>query len=410
MRQLLKLACMTAAFAAALGANDLRAEQPSAGKKPARLIVAFREDLAADARKSVLDQYSMKEVEALGAFNAVVAEAPGDRYHPSSMRLMSDSNVLLVEEDFTINWIKAAAFQQTPLPSLSDVMGQLPKFVKTDASDGEVPWGIARVKAEKAWALTQGEGVKVAVVDTGIDCGHPDLKGRCAGGVNYVDKAKPPMDDNSHGTHVSGTIAAVKDGKGVVGVAPKAQLYAVKVLDSEGSGSLFDIIKGLIWCANNGMQVANLSLGSPVGSTLLRLAAAYAKARGVTIVAAAGNEGGAVGYPAAYGGVIAVSALDSDDKIAEFSSRGKEVALIAPGVGIKSSVPGGKYDFYDGTSMAAPHVAGLAALAVSRGAKGHDAVLAALKKAAEPIKGLGPNEQGAGVVNAGKLVENIRNP
>jgi subtilisin family serine protease len=284
-------------------------------------------------------------------------------------------------------------------------MGQLPEFEKKDASNDEIPWGVARVKADKAWPVTQGEGVKVAVVDTGIDCTHPDLAGQCAGGVNIVDKKKPPMDDNSHGTHVSGTIAAIRDGKGVVGVAPRAKLYAVKVLDAEGSGSLFDIIKGLVWCANNGMQVANLSLGAPNGSTLLRLAAAYAKARGVTIMAAAGNDGGAVNYPGAYSeSVIAVAALDANDKIADFSSRGKGVAFIAPGVGVKSSVPGGKYDWYDGTSMATPHMTGLAALAVSRGAKGFDAVKAALTKAAEPIKGLKPTEQGAGVVNAAKLV------
>jgi len=404
MKKLLTLVLTIAACALSTRANA--AGQKGAEAKPKRVIVAFREALDPDARKSVLDQFSLKEVDDLGAFNAVAAEAPRGKYQPSSMRLMSDPNVLLVEEDFVTNWIKVAApLPQAPLPSLSEVMGQLPKFEKKDASNGEIPWGVARVKADKAWSVTQGEGVKVAVVDTGIDCAHPDLAGQCAGGVNFVDKKKPPMDDNSHGTHVSGTIAALKDGNGVVGVAPKARLYAVKVLDSEGSGSLFDIIKGLVWCANNGMQVANLSLGAPNGSTLLRLAVAYAKARGVTVMAAAGNDSGSVNYPAAYQeSVIAVAAMDADDKIADFSSRGKEVAFIAPGVGVKSTIPGGKYDWYDGTSMATPHMSGLAALAVSRGAKGMDAVKAALSKAAEPVKGLTPAEQGAGVVNAAKLV------
>jgi subtilisin family serine protease len=404
MKKLLTLAAAILGLAASASAAS---PEKAADKKPNRLIVVFAEDLESGARQSVLDQFSMKEVEDLGAFNAVLAEAPKGKFSPAaSMRMMADPKVLLVEEDFYTNWIKGSvpSLQQIPLPSLNEAMSGLKKFEKKDASSGEIPWGVARVNAEKAWPVTQGDGVKVAVVDTGIDCTHPDLKGQCAGGINYVDKNKPPMDDNSHGTHVSGTIAAVKDGSGVVGVAPKVRLYAVKVLDKDGGGSLFSIIKGLLWCGNNGMQVANLSLGAPMGSTLMRLAVAYAKARGVTIMAAAGNDGGSVGYPAAYDDTIAVSALDPSDKIADFSSRGKEVDFIAPGVNVKSTIPGGKYDWYDGTSMATPHMTGLAALAVAKGAKGFDGVMAALKKAAVPVKDLTAEQQGAGVVDAGKLV------
>ncbi|MFA6030195.1 MAG: S8 family peptidase [Elusimicrobiota bacterium] len=381
--------------------------QTNPAKAPARLIVAFQEDVEKAAREGILSGYGMKAVDELGAFNAVVAEAPGGKYHPSAMRLMANPKVLLVEEDFTTNWIKGTmpSFQATPMPALHEVMASLPTFVKTDGTDGEIPWGIARVKAPEAWATTEGAGVKVAVIDTGIDCTHPDVAANCAGGVNYVDSKKPPMDDNSHGTHVSGTIGAVRDGKGVVGVAPKVRLYAVKVLDAEGSGSLTGIIKGLVWAANNGMQVANLSLGAPMGSTFMRLAVTYAKMRGVALMCAAGNDSGSVNYPAAYNGAIAIAALDSKDKIAYFSSRGPEVKFIAPGVDVLSSVPGGGYDKYSGTSMATPHMAGLAALAVARGAKGYDGVLAALKKAAEPVAGLQPTEQGFGVINAAKLVK-----
>lgn len=392
-------------LAAAFLGLSVAAQAAAKPGEPKRLIVVFADGIGAEGRQGALEKFSMKQVEDLGAFNAVLAEAPSGKYAPSSLRMMSDPGILLAEEDFYTNWIKAAApsFQQVPLPSLAETMAQLKKFEKKDASSGEIPWGVARVHAEKAWPLTQGEGVKVAVVDTGIDCSHPDLKGQCAGGVNYVDKDKPPMDDNSHGTHVAGTIAAVKDGQGVVGVAPKARLYAVKVLDAEGGGSLFSIIKGLLWCGNNGMQVANLSLGAPMGSTLMRLAVAYAKARGVVVMAAAGNDGGSVNYPAAYDDTLAVAALDPSDKIADFSSRGPEVDFIAPGVNVKSSVPGGKYDWYDGTSMATPHMTGLAALAVAKGAKGFEGVRSALKKAAVPVAGLSAEQQGAGVVDAGKL-------
>ena len=151
------------------------------------------------------------------------------------------------------------------------------------------------------------------------------------------------------------------------------------------------------------MQVANMSLGAPIGTVFMRLAVKYAASKGVVVVAAAGNNGGSVGYPAGYPDTIAVSASDSSDHIADFSSRGPRVEFIAPGVGVKSSVPGGKYDFYDGTSMATPHVTGLAALAVARGASGLDEVRAVLKRSAKSI-GLKPSEEGAGMIDAGLVV------
>ncbi|MEK7383589.1 MAG: S8 family peptidase, partial [Elusimicrobiota bacterium] len=211
-------------------------------------------------------------------------------------------------------------------------------------------------------------------------------------------------DDNGHGTHVAGTIAALRDGKGVVGVAPKARLYAVKVLDKDGGGGLSSIIKGLIWAGKNKMDVANMSLGAPMGTIFMRGALKYAQLKGVTVIAAAGNNGGAVSYPAAYPEAIAVSALDKDETIAKFSSRGRKVEFIAPGVDVKSSVPGGGYRNFAGTSMATPHMTGLAALAVARGAHGLDQVRSALRRAAKPIAGLKAEEQGSGVVDAAVLV------
>ena len=264
---------------------------------------------------------------------------------------------------------------------------------------------MAAVNAEGAWNRgVDGRGVRVAVIDTGIDCGHPDLAANCAkDGYNAVDSKKPPMDDNSHGTHVSGTIAAVKDGKGVVGIAPAATLVPVKVLDAKGGGGLVGIIKGLVGVGQHNIAVANMSLGAPVGSVFMRPAVTYARSKGVVIMAAAGNSGGSVGYPAAYPDAIAVSASDSGWKIADFSSRGKQVAFIAPGVDVNSTIPGGGYARYSGTSMATPHMTGRAALAIQQGAKGKDAVLAALKRAAKPLPGLKPEEQGSGLVDAGLI-------
>jgi len=263
------------------------------------------------------------------------------------------------------------------------------------------------VNAPAAWPTNQGAGVKIAIVDTGIDPQHPELAGRIAGGYNAVDKQAPWADDHFHGTHVAGIAAAALDGKGVVGVAPAASLYAVKVLTKDGSGSLFSIMGGLAWCAQNGMQVINMSLGAPQEIPFLEYALQFAYNAGATIVAAAGNDGKAVNYPAAYKEAIAVSALDQEDKIASFSSRGPQVAFIAPGVKVPSSVPLGHdpsgVKAYSGTSMATPHVAGLSALAVARGSSGPEAVRAALKAAAEKVPGLGSQEQGDGVVNAARL-------
>ena len=192
----------------------------------------------------------------------------------------------------------------------------------------------------------------------------------------------------------------------MVGVAPRARLYAVRVLDADGSGSISGIVDGIIWCANNGIQVANMSLGSSQPSPTLERALRYAKAMGVVVVAAAGNSGGSVGYPAAYPETIAVSASDVNDKIAEFSSRGAEVDFIAPGVSIVSSAMDGGFANFNGTSMAAPHVAGLAALAVAQGwvgLDGPDGVLTQLKKAAKKLPELSDEQQGNGMIDAGKL-------
>jgi len=257
------------------------------------------------------------------------------------------------------------------------------------------------VNAPAAWARTQGEGVRVAVLDTGIDAGHPDLKDRVAGGVNILDSGAPFLDDNGHGTHVAGTIAADLDGRGVVGVAPGARLYAVKALNKEGGARVSSLIKALLWCARNGIQVANMSLGAPLGSLFLRLAVQHATNKGVAIVAAAGNSGRAVEYPGGYPEVIAVSASDRSDRLANFSSRGPKVEFIAPGVDVRSAFPGGGYESLDGTSMAAPHVAGLAALAVARGARGPEGVRAALKASARSL-GLGRAE-GFGMVDAARI-------
>lgn len=229
-----------------------------------------------------------------------------------------------------------------------------------------LPWGIDRIDAEMVWPTgNNADPIKVAVIDTGISAGHPDLAANIKGGVNTINPKKNWNDDNGHGSHVAGTVGALNNTVGVVGAAPLVDLYAVKVLNRQGSGFISDIIEGIQWAVNNGMQVANMSFGSSSDIQSMHDALIAAYNAGMVLVAAAGNSGGAVGFPAAYQEVIAVSATDINNNLASFSSFGPEVDLAAPGVSIYSTYKGSAYATLSGTSMAAPHVTGSAALVLN---------------------------------------------
>jgi subtilisin len=229
-----------------------------------------------------------------------------------------------------------------------------------------IPAGISQIKAPAAWDSSRGKGINVAVLDTGIDYKHPDLMPNFKGGISFV-PGEALMDGHGHGTHCSGTICAAINGAGVVGVAPAASLYGVKVLSNSGSGSWSWLIAGIDWCIKNNMRVLSMSLGSPAAPpSAVEAMCNAAWGKGLLLVAAAGNSGpGAdtVGYPAKYASVIAVSAIDSSNVIAGFSSRGPKVELCAPGVNVLSTIPGGGFGTMSGTSMACPHVSGTAVVA-----------------------------------------------
>jgi|GEM_PF-1585750 len=257
-------------------------------------------------------------------------------------------------------------------------------------------WGVDRVDAEVVWGGSDGatsvtgniagDGITVAVVDTGIDYTHPDLDGNYVGGTDIANGDSDPLDDNGHGTHCSGTIAAEDNTEGVIGMAPHANILAVKALDDQGSGYISDIAAGIDWAVNNGADVISMSLGIGSSYDSLQTSCDNAYASGVLLVAASGNSGDGsastdeISYPAAYSSVIAVGATDSSDQIADFSSSGPHLELGAPGVTVYSTMPtyevtltGGlygysmNYDSMDGTSMACPHVAGAAALVIHKG-------------------------------------------
>lgn len=230
-------------------------------------------------------------------------------------------------------------------------------------------WGVDHIEADVVHSAGNlGSGINVALIDTGINYNHPDLAANYKGGYDFVNDDSDPMDDNNHGSHVAGTLAAVSDDSGVVGVAPSANIYALKVAGSDGRGSYSDIVAALNWAASNGMDIASLSIGGTSSSTTLANAVKNAYDSGVLVVAAAGNAGSSsILYPAAYEQAIAVGATDSLDKKASWSNYGAKIELVAPGVSIKSTVGSSGYDTYSGTSMATPHVSGVAALVWSSG-------------------------------------------
>lgn len=330
---------------------------------PERYIVLFDTGVNEAAKANLEQKFSAvvgKDIALLG--NANLVWIP-----PRAVEAFSNrAEVVRLEEDVVVY---ALAKPENP--------GKPPKGEPQPQPVEELPWGVDRIDADLVWNSDTGSGVKVAVIDTGIDGNHLDLAANLAGGVNFVASGKGAPwariadptrwdDDNGHGTHVAGTIAGVDNEIGVLGVAPGASLYAVKVLDKTGSGYLSDVISGIEWAINNNMDVINMSLGSSSDVQALHDASDAAFAAGIVVVAAAGNDyGGPVIYPAAYGSVIAVSATDSSNSLAGFSSVGAEVELAAPGVGILSTWNDGYYNTISGTSMAAPHVTGTVALVLS---------------------------------------------
>ena len=269
------------------------------------------------------------------------------------------------------------------------------------------PWGIARVDAPDAWAVTTGAGVKIAIVDTGIKSDHADLQGRVILGPNFVNAAKNSSDDNGHGTHCAGTAAAGDNQIGVVGVAPNATLVAVKVLDKQGNGWVSGIVSGIDWAADNS-DVISMSLGTLSNVQALHDAVDAAAAQGVLVVAAGGNEG-QIGspalYPAAYSSVLAVAATDSSDNVPSFSTRGSYIDIAAPGVGVTSTWKDGGYKTLNGTSMATPHVSGAVALLIASGVTDVDDIRAALTSTADDINGGGvDNVIGNGLLDVEEAV------
>ena len=282
-------------------------------------------------------------------------------------------------------------------------------------------WALTALKAETVHQSTRGSGVTVAVVDTGVKSSHSDLSGNVLSGTDYVSPGTSANDENGHGTHVAGIIAALhNNSRGIAGMAPRAKILPVRVLDRNGSGTSANVAKGIIYAADRGAKVINLSLGSNQSSAAMQSAVAYAISKNVLVVAAAGNSGcGLLGtpteYPASYSGVVGVASVTQSMSRASYSSCGSWVDVAAPGSSIISTMiqnsvglgcsSSANYCTLSGTSFATPYVAAAGALAIARRGWSQSTVATRLQSTATDLSPAGKDKYtGAGFINPLKLI------
>lgn len=345
---------MVRSFSLLLAAILVVSSAPAnAGDK--KVIVGFRNapGVASHEKQDKIHRAGGRIKRSHRLFNVIAAQMPEEEIE----RLKNDPSVAYVEEDSVVSVVQPVQASATPSQEYMD------------------SWGVSHIGADAVvQAGIKGTSIKVAVLDSGIDYSHPDLIDNYKGGYNFVYDNNDPFDDSmsafipsGHGTHVAGIIGARNNGTGVVGVAPEVSLYAVKVLTAGLLGDMSDIIAGIEWAIEHKMQLINMSIATPDQSLALKDACDKAAQAGIILVAAAGNYNlPTIYYPAAFDSVIAVTAIKPDSTRPPYN-YGPEAELAAPGVNIKSTIPGGGYGYLTGTSQAAPHVTGVAALLLSSG-------------------------------------------
>lgn len=383
---------LTAIFGLALFTIPVVPQTNNSGERKIVVFSSVLNDAAKDELITHAGGVKLKNLDLIGAKAVWVPD------RSAAAKLATSPGVVRVDDDVVVEAliVDRISAKPTPSPQPTEVL----------------PWGIDRVDAELVWPSgNTADPIRVGIIDTGISNTHSDLLANVKGGTNIINRKKNWNDDNGHGSHVAGITAALDNNIGVIGIGPAIDLYAIKVLDRNGFGFLSDVIKGIEWAIANGIQVINMSLGTSADIQSSHDAVIAAKNAGLVIVAAAGNSGGTVIFPAAYPEAIAVSATDENNVIASWSSRGPEVDLSAPGVSIYSTYKGTSYATLSGTSMAAPHVAGSAALVLNtpvglydanaNGVWDPDEVQIKLQSAATDLGDVGfDNLYGWGLVNA----------
>lgn len=327
------------------------------GQSTKRFVVSFKEDISDSEIAKLESESNAKFIKVLPEIGIAVAEKSDSQ---SSENLENTIKAQSSVSDYEpVNLVKIEKIQGT----------------KANDSSLSKQYHLDMINMHKAWTVTTGSSkVKIAIIDSGVDLNHPDLKSKITTGINIIDPDKKPMDDNGHGTHVAGIAAAATDNKiGVAGIAPDCLIMPIKVLKN-GRGTDIDIAEGIIWSAKKGADVINLSVGLYTKSTALERAVKYAISKNTVVVSSAGNDSKSskIHLPSMIKGVIEVSATTKKDKLASFSNYDQQISVAAPGDEIYSTMPtynveltkeiGKSYGYMSGTSMASPIVAGLAAL------------------------------------------------
>ncbi|MGE3728410.1 MAG: S8 family serine peptidase [Candidatus Sericytochromatia bacterium] len=271
-------------------------------------------------------------------------------------QLQANPHVEFVEPDSIVSMVQSAP------PALYPINDPLLKF----------QYAHVKAQSQQGWALAKegkglGENTIIAIADTGVDGSHPDLKDKIIPGYSALAGKVENADTQGHGTHCAGIAAATTNNLiGIAGFAPKAKIMPIRILNDNGLGTLAGVSAGITYATNHAASVISMSFASPVRSAAIEKAMNYALSKNTVLVAAMGNSGnGTINYPAAYPGIIAVGATDASDQRAAFSEYGSHISVLAPGVNIVSTLPGNKYIGWNGTSMATPAVAGVAALVKS---------------------------------------------
>jgi thermitase len=351
--------------------------QSDKGPVPGEILVKFKSDADDDEAREILRQNNLRRKRLLERIDVEVVEVPRGQ----ETRL-------------------ANALSHNPKVEFAEVNGQYEAVATPNDPSFPQQWGLhntggsggkndADIDAPQAWdTLSCQSSVKIAILDTGVDRGHEDLE---LDENNQRDFTGNGVGDRyGHGTHVAGIVAAVRNNsKGVAGVAHGCTIGDYKVLGDNGSGAWSWIANGIRAAADDGYKVINLSLGSTAGSSTVESAINYAWGKGVVIACAAGNNGRSSRfYPAAYTNCIAVAATDRSDRKASFSNHGSSwVDVAAPGVSILSTVKSGGYESWNGTSMATPHVAGLAGLVWSSGVSSASSVRSKIESTTDSLSG-----------------------
>ncbi len=330
------------------------------------LVVRFEPGTPEEIKRALHEDYGAQVIREIPALNIQVLRLPSDSVAMVSI-YQSVDEVRYAEPDYIYHILGAPAPGQ-PLLEAEDIRPLDLDETPNDPLYAQ-QWHHDTIGSSAAFDIEHGTGVTIAIIDTGVDCNHPDLQGKCVRGYDHVNNDSDPRDDQGHGTHVAGiAAAATNNALGIAATGWDAKIMPVKALNSRGSGNLTWIASAVAWSVDNGADVINMSLGGRFSSRALQDAVAYAIDQGVPVIAAAGNDNTSnPSYPAAYTGVVGVAATTRSDTKSNFSNYGDYIDVAAPGSAILSTVRGSSYQAWNGTSMASPVVAGVAGLLMAQG-------------------------------------------